>query len=72
MKGPRSRHKFCVLRVWECPLCHKRASVAVDVVNRVCFCQGKDHPTWMHLIEERRSPAKLHAPLAPIDDVVGS
>ena len=34
MKGPRSRHKFCVLRVWECPLCQKRASVEVHLVNR--------------------------------------
>ncbi len=24
MKGPRSRHKFNVLRIWECPACKKR------------------------------------------------
>jgi len=54
MKGPRSRHRFCVLRVWECPLCQKRALGAVQAVTRVCECQGKDRPTWMRLIEESR------------------
>ena len=65
MKGPRSRHRFCVLRVWECPLCRKRVSVAVHIVNRACECQGKDRLTWMRLIEESRvrpQPAVIPMP----------
>ncbi len=58
MKGPRSRHRFCVLRVWECPLCHKRALGAVQAVTRACECLGKDRPTWMCLIEESRIRAR--------------
>ncbi len=59
MKGPRSRHRFCVLRVWECPQCLKRALAPVQAVTRVCECQGKHRPTWMRLIEESRPrPAK--------------
>jgi hypothetical protein len=59
MKGPRSRHRFCVLRVWECPLCSKRALAPVQAVTRVCECLGKDRPIWMRLIEESRiRPAK--------------
>jgi hypothetical protein len=54
MKGPRSRHRFCVLRVWECPLCMKRALAPVQAVTRACECQGKDRPTWMRLMEESR------------------
>ena len=52
MKGPRSRHKFCVLRIWECPLCKKRVSVPVQAVNRACLCLGTERPTWMCLIED--------------------
>ena len=51
MKGPRSRHKFNVLRIWECPQCKKRAFAPPQVVNRTCECQGNDRPTWMCLIE---------------------
>lgn len=67
MKGPRSRHRFCVLRVWECPLCQKRLSAPVQVVNRACVCQGKDRPTPMRLVEERRRAARNAVPLPPID-----
>jgi hypothetical protein len=56
MKGPRSRHRFCVLRVFECPACKKRVLVPVRTVTRACECQGKDQPTWMCLIEEKRAP----------------
>ena len=58
MKGPRSRHKFYIVRVWECPVCKKRVMVPVQVVNRVCLCRGADAPTWMGLIEEPLGPAK--------------
>ena len=67
MKGPRSRHRFCVLRVWECPRCQKRVAAPVQVVNRVCVCLGKDRPTAMHLVEERRRAAWNAVPLPPID-----
>ena len=60
MKGPRSRHKFFIVRIWECPVCKKRAHVPVQVVNRACHCQGVDRPTWMSLIEEPALPAKKH------------
>lgn len=52
MKGPRSRHKFYIVRQWECPLCKKQASSPLSVVNRACTCQGVDRPTWMRLVEE--------------------
>ena len=67
MKGPRSRHRFCVWRVWECPACHKRVSTTVQTVNRACPCQGTDRPTWMILIEESRvrAPKPIEAPAAP-------
>ena len=58
MKGPRSRHKFYIVRVWECPVCKKRASVPVQVVNRLCRCQGPASSTWMSLIEEPHILAK--------------
>jgi hypothetical protein len=51
MKGPRSRHKFNVQRVWECPQCKKRIFAPPQVVTHACECQGKDRPTWMCLIE---------------------
>ncbi|MSQ94814.1 MAG: hypothetical protein EXR98_09700 [Gemmataceae bacterium] len=51
MKGPRSRHRFNVLRIWECPHCQKRAFEPARVAHRACVCLGKDRPTWMRLIE---------------------
>jgi hypothetical protein len=51
MKGPRSRHRFNVLRLWECPQCKKRAFAPPQVVSRACVCQGPDRPTWMCLLE---------------------
>src|ERR1700682_5569682 len=66
MKGPRSRHKFNVLRIWECPLCQKRAFEPARVAHRACSCQGKDRPTWMRLIElpppYRQKPAEAVPP----------
>ena len=60
MKGPRSRHRFCVWRVWECPLCQKRAATPVQAVSRACACRGPAEPTWMVLIEEPRRPHPQH------------
>jgi hypothetical protein len=54
MKGPRSRHKFCCLRVWECRLCRKRVMTAVKVAQRACHCLGGDRLTWMSVVEEPR------------------
>ncbi|MBI2806577.1 MAG: hypothetical protein HYX68_16475 [Planctomycetes bacterium] len=51
MKGPRSRHRFNVLRIWECPRCRRRVFEPARVAHRTCVCQGKDRPTWMRLIE---------------------
>ena len=51
MKGPRSRHRFNVLRVWECPQCKKRVFAPPQVVTHACECQGTDRPTWMCLME---------------------
>ena len=59
MKGPRSRHKFNVQRVWECPQCKKRIFAPPQVVTRACECQGKDRPTWMCLIEPERAKPKV-------------
>jgi hypothetical protein len=60
MKGPRSRHRHCVLRVWECPACQKRALAPVQQTTHLCECRGKEQPTWMILIEEpRRRPKKV-------------
>ena len=69
MKGPRARHKFNVLRIWECPQCKKRAFVPPQVVNRTCECQGKDRPTWMCLIEAPPKPKRVieRAPPPPSD-----
>ena len=71
MKGPRSRHRFCVWRVWECPACHQRVSTPVQTVNCVCECQGKDRPTWMNLIEESRvrPPKSIDALMAPTEAI---
>ena len=60
MKGPRSRHRFNVLRIWECPRCKKRAFAPPQIVTRACECQGKEKPTWMCLIEEK--PKRLAKP----------
>ena len=54
MKGPRSRHRFNVHRVWECPLCQKRVFALAQVASRACECLGKDKPTCMRLIEPSR------------------
>ncbi len=54
MKGPRSRHRFNVLRVWECPRCMKRIFAPPQVVTRACLCQVNGQPTWMCLIEAMR------------------
>ena len=54
MKGPRSRHRFNVKRIWECPACKKRAFEPPQVTARTCDCQGKDRPTWMCLIDPTR------------------
>jgi len=63
MKGPRSRHRHNVKRIWECPVCRKRAFAPPQVATRVCECQGKDRPTWMQLIEP---PPKK--PIAPAEN----
>jgi hypothetical protein len=55
MKGPRSRHRFNVLRVWECPQCKKRIFAPPQVVTLACECQGSNRPLWMCLIEEKPS-----------------
>jgi hypothetical protein len=65
MKGPRSRHKFNVLRVWECPACKKRIFAPPQVASRACACQGKNRTTWMCLIEAK--PTR-RASLPPISD----
>lgn len=54
MKGPRSRHRFNVLRVWECPACSKRVFAPPQVVTLECDCRGKDRPTGMRLLEASR------------------
>jgi hypothetical protein len=68
MKGPRSRHKFYIARVWECPACKKRAYTAVDVVNRACNCKRADAPAWMSLLDEEPLPARKFAegPISPV------
>jgi hypothetical protein len=65
MKGPRSRHKFNVQRVWECPQCKKRVFAPPQVVTRACECRGKDRPTWMCLIERAAGAASADAPCEP-------
>jgi hypothetical protein len=55
MRGPRSRHRFNVWRIWECPICTKRAFAPPQVVTRQCLCQGADRPNWMRLIEPERA-----------------
>jgi hypothetical protein len=55
MKGPRGRRKFDVRRVWECPVCHRRARTSGQVVNRECACLATSNPprqVWMKLIED--------------------
>jgi len=54
MKGPRSRHRFNVLRVWECPNCRKRVFAPPQVTTVACACSGTDGTTWMCLIEPSR------------------
>jgi len=51
MKGPRSRHRHNVHRIWECSACQKRVFELPRVTHRQCCCLGKDKPTWMRLIE---------------------
>jgi hypothetical protein len=58
MKGPRSRHRFNVLRVWECAACKKRAFAPPRVTTLACVCQGADRPLWMCLIEASRVRSK--------------
>jgi hypothetical protein len=62
MKGPRSRHRHNVKRIWECPACHRRSFAAPQVVTRDCECRGKDQPTQMQLIEPPRP--RRHKPEA--------
>ncbi|MBM3995392.1 MAG: hypothetical protein FJ303_14750 [Planctomycetes bacterium] len=66
MKGPRSRHRFNVWRVWECPKCKKRVFAPPQVVTHACTCQGADNPTWMCLIDPERPkrPPPTAAPQA--------
>jgi hypothetical protein len=55
MRGPSGRLKFDVRRVWECPICHRRAKTGGAVVNRLCDCQAKNAPSqqiWMQLVED--------------------
>jgi hypothetical protein len=63
MKGPRSRHRFNVLRVWECPACKRREFVPPQVSARSCLCKGADQPVWMTLIEPK--PRFVKPPEAP-------
>jgi len=67
MKGPRSRHKFNVLRVWECPICRKRIFAPPQVTARVCMCQGKDGAPWMCLLDAKpiRPPRVPETPVEP-------
>jgi hypothetical protein len=68
MKGPRSRHKFNVLRVWECPACKRRIFAPPQIVTRACLCQGKDRTTWMCLLDAKpiRQPRPPAAPDGPL------
>jgi hypothetical protein len=58
MKGPRSRHKFYIARLWECPVCARRVHTPVQVVNRACHCQPAGPTVWMRLLEEAPAPRK--------------
>ena len=51
MKGPRSRTRHNVWRVWECRRCQRRVFALPQVTSRVCLCQGEAAPTWMTLLE---------------------
>ncbi len=62
MKGPRSRHKFYIVRTWECSACGKRAFVPVQVVNRACYCKDPHQPTWMCLIDEKPPTSRTPRP----------
>jgi hypothetical protein len=66
MKGPRSRHRHNVQRVWECPACSKRVFESPRVTYRICVCKGPDAATAMRLIELpspwRKKPAEAPPP----------
>ncbi len=62
MKGPRSRHKFNVLRVWECPACKKREFAPARVASLACRCEGADRPRWMCLLEAKSAGPKAAEP----------
>lgn len=61
MKGPRSRTKHEVRRLWECPVCKRHEWTGGHVVTRLCGRCARDNPTvqaWMTLREpERRRTA---------------
>ncbi len=54
MKGPRSRTRHNVWRVWECKRCQQRAFELPQVTTRICLCQGEGTPTWMTLLDPPR------------------
>jgi hypothetical protein len=72
MKGSRGRRKFDVRRVWECPVCRRRARTGGHIVNRECDCLAASNPprqVWMKLIEEeaKKPSAESQPERQPLD-----
>jgi hypothetical protein len=64
MRGRAAWWKYDVRRIWECPVCHRRARTGGDVVNRPCDCLAKADPpgqVWMQLVEDQPRPRKSSA-----------
>jgi hypothetical protein len=66
--------KHDVRRVWECPLCRRRAHSGGQVVTLRCGClagAGPDGQPWMRLVEEaprlRRKTSKEESANADIE-----
>jgi hypothetical protein len=71
MKGPRSRTRHDVHRLWECPVCGRRRISAVQVCHTACACldpAAPDRKVWMRLLEAKktnRGPDHVHDAAAP-------
>ena len=71
MKGPLSRTKYNIGRLWECPECCKRIFTSGAVVSRACECGNRlipERTIWMKLVEE--NPVRLQVEPKVIGEVV--
>jgi hypothetical protein len=71
MKGPGHGRQHDVRRLWECPVCQKRAKTGGHIVNLRCEACARNKTgdtAWMKLLETRRQAGVPYPVAKPVDE----